>query len=82
MISNHLLLQIIGGDPGRKILGGQVLNILGPPGGAKGCHTPDVSNTIGWGIGIGWYWGVLKILLLVLVLLRVFQNIGIGIGYC
>ena len=20
--------------------------------------TPDMSNTIGWGIGIGWYWGV------------------------
>ena len=30
----------------------------------------------------GWYWGVLEILVLVLLLLRTFENIGIGIGYC
>ena len=34
------------------------------------------------GIGIGWYWGVLEILVLILVLLRTFENIGICIGYC
>ena len=28
------------------------------------------------------YWGVLEILLLLLLLLRAFQNIGVGIGYC
>ena len=35
------------GVSGRKILGGQVLNRLGPPGGAKGCHTLQKSPNIG-----------------------------------
>ena len=40
----------------------------------------DMSNTIGWGIGIGPYWGVSEILLLLLV--RTYLKIGIGIGNC
>ena len=70
-----------------------------------GFHYPSVFPEIrgtkrqkysGIGIGIGWYWGVLELLVLLLgivkglpkywycywVLLRAFKSIGIGIGYC
>ena len=42
----------------------------------------DMSNTIGWGIGIGWYWGVTENWYWYWVLLSPFCKIGIGIGYC
>ena len=40
-------VRVVRGVSGRKILGGQVLNRLGPPGGAKGCHTLQKSPNIG-----------------------------------
>ena len=41
-----------------------------------------MSNTIGWGIGIEWYWGVTENWYWYWVLLRPLRKIGIGIGYC
>ena len=45
--SNNFTILMPRGASGRKILGGQVLNRLGPPGGAKGCHTLQKSPNIG-----------------------------------
>ena len=41
-----------------------------------------MSNTIGWGIGIGQYWGVTENWYWYWVLLRTYKNIGIIIQYC
>ena len=47
MVHSIATIVVTRGVSGRKILGGQVLNRLGPPGGAKGCHTLQKSPNIG-----------------------------------